>query len=243
MNRYINRKLPLSQQIMKVPINRNAVPSVSSPRDPGSYSNAKSPNHRNENDLNYCNILPPAPRSQLTNYPPKSTMCPEINPKPYVRNSCYMVNNKDQGVVGLVCNDAGSSNNSNFVRGNEFSNDYVWLNQYEDENKIKDYTVEQPVQTPLEMSNPTLIYEPTNFYPTNLHSQRTNPSFRSYPQFKNYDANGLPIYTYPNKVLNPVSGKNVIEGFENNMTESEKCNLIIFLVAAVLIIIAVLYFF
>ena len=93
------------------------------------------------------------------------------------------------------------------------------------------------------MSNPTLIYEPSNFYPTNLHSQITNPSFRSYPQFKNYDANGLPIYTYPNKVLNPVHGKNVIEGFENNMTEGEKCNLIIFLVIAVLIIIAVLYFF
>ena len=62
-----------------------------------------------------------------------------------------------------------------------------------------------------------------------------------------YDLQDLEIVEelskYPNKVLNPVHGKNVIEGFENNMTEGEKCNLIIFLVAAVLIIIAVLYFF
>lgn len=241
ISNYIDRTIPKPQRTMSVPINMDSVPSVSSPRDPTANMNSIAPNHMNEDDLTYCNILPPAPRSQLTNYPQKKTMCPKINPKPYRRNSCYLVDNQEQGVVGLVCNDTGGSNNSNYARGNEFSNDYLWINQYENEKKSL-YTVEEPVQTPLEMSNPTMIYEPSNFYPTNLHSQQSNPMYRSYPQFKNYDVNGYPIYTYPNKVLNPVSGANVIEGFTNQLTTGEGCNLILFFLIAVLVIIAILYF-
>jgi len=218
INNYIVRKLPSDQKIMRVPLHKKPVPSVSEPVDPTSYDDSISPDHKNENSLAYCNTLPPAPRSQLTNYPPRSTFCPNINPIPYTKNSCYLVNNRSQGVVGLVCNNAGGSNNSNFVRGNEFGQDYLWINQYEYENdKKKEYTIEQPVQVPLEMKNPDVAYNRSNFYPYGGFFNRQYPWYRTYPQFKNYTADGTPIYTYPYKTLNPIKGKDVVEGFQNSI--------------------------
>ena len=94
---------------MRVPIRKSAFPSVAQPRDPSANSDSITPDHKNEQNVGYCNILPPAPRSQLVNYPPRSTMCPKIDPKGYTKDSCYLVNNVDQGVVGLVCNNAGEA--------------------------------------------------------------------------------------------------------------------------------------
>ena len=105
-----------------------------------------------------------------------------MNPIPYKKNSCYLVDNKAQGVIGLVCNNPGGSNNSNFVRGNEFANDYVWINQYES-NKIKEYSVERPVT---KNENETLVYENINFYPLGTFNNRQSPWYRTYLNLKLY---------------------------------------------------------
>lgn len=229
------------QRIMRVPIHKNPVPTVAQPRDTSARNNSIAPDHKNEQNVGYCNILPPAPRSQLVSYPPRSTMCPKINPLAYTKDSCYLVNNVDQGVVGLVCNNAGGSDNSNFVRGNEFSNDFYWVGTKQKENE---YVVERPVQEPLEKSNPTLIYAPSNFYPMKARDGRKKyPWNRTYPQFKNYAANGLPIYTYPYPI--PKKDLEVVEGFSNNkvnLNRKDYVNLAIMIAIVVLLILAITYF-
>jgi len=236
---------------MKIPIHKSAVPSVDQPYDPSANSNSIAPDHKNEHNVGYCNILPPAPRSQLVSYPPRSTMCPKINPKGYTKDSCYLVNNVDQGVVGLVCNNAGGSDNSNFVRGNEFSNDFYWVGtkHKEDEynlgsTRANEYVVERPVQVPLEKSNPTMIYAPSNFYPMKARDGRKKyPWYRTYPQFKNYAANGLPIYTYPYPI--PKKDEEIVEGFSNNkvnLNRNDYVNLTIMIAIVVLLILAITYF-
>ena len=246
ISNYISRKLPNTQQILQVPLNNNPVPAISSPRNPTSNNYSIAPQHKNEDSNAYCNILPPAPRSQLTNYPQRNTMCPKINPKPYTKNSCYLVNNKEQGVVGLVCNNAGGSDNSNFIRGYQFSNDYYWINSNEyEKSKIQEYTVEQPVQKKMELENPTIIYEPSNFYPTKTYTNKQHPWYRTYPKFKNYTANGLPIYTYPANVLNPVQkagGSMTVEGFSNQLSGLQSNNLIYFFAIIIILIVCIIYF-
>jgi hypothetical protein len=74
------------------------------------------------------------------------------------------MDNKRQGVVGVVCNQAGGSDNANFVRGNQFGLDYDW-NLF-DNIKAKEYTVEQPVQMPINLENPTIVDNQTLFHPT-----------------------------------------------------------------------------
>jgi len=239
-NNLISRKLPNNQKIMKVPINKNAVPNVSKPLDKTSRNGSIAPDHMNENSLVFCNTLPPAPRSQIVNYPERKPNCTPINPIPYIKDSCYLINNHSQGVVGLVCNNAGGSNNSNFTRGNEFGQDYKWINQYSYENsKKKEYTIERPVRQSLEMSNPIIEYSDSNFYPTNTFSNRKYPWYRTYPSFKNYTAEGIPIYTYPYKTLNPPKGNNVIENFDNMLNPK---NSIIFPIMVVIIIMIIFYY-
>jgi len=245
INNYIDRNLPNTVKIQNKPTNKPPVPFVNDGYDKTANNYSISPEHMNETNLSYCNILPPSPRSQLANYPSKDTMCPTINPKPYTKNSCYLVNNNDQGVKGLVCNNAGGSNNSNFQRGNNFSNDYYMLNQHLDE-----YTIETPVQTSMDVIPPIIVYEPSNFYP--VKTIKNNPWYRTYPTFQNYTSNGLPTYKYPSPVLNSnqkadgtvsncINGSCVIEGFDGIGTFEYK-NLLYFSVIILLIII-IIYFF
>lgn len=215
INNYINRQLPKNQKILKVPFSKKPVNKVNSPYDPSSRNNSISAKHLDEKYIDYCNILPPAPRNQLNNYP-QNKPCDKLNPIPYKKNSCYMVDNKAQGVIGMVCNNPGGSNNSNFVRGNEFSNDYLWINQYE-HNKIKEYSVERPVTS---NENETLVYENSSFYPLGTFNNRQSPWYRTYPTFKNYTAEGLPIYTYPYKEIK----NEQIENFSNEKNMNKKSN-------------------
>lgn len=253
INNYIDRNLPRSQVGLRVPFNRDPVPNVDGPIDTTANNYSIAPKHKNEDDSSYSNVLPPAPRSQLVNYPEKTKS--KINPQPYKQNSCYLVDNKDQGVVGLVCNNAGGSNNSNPQRGNEFSNDYYWLNEYEyEKNKIDEYSVERPVQVPMDLAGPTMVYKPSNYFPLKTWNNREHPWNRTYPKFKNYTASGLPIYTYPNGVLNNIQkadgtmktcidGSCVVEGFDQlNGSVTDSNNLWYFFAIIILLVICIIYF-
>lgn len=240
-NQLIDRRLPENQGIYDVPIHSSKVPSVPNPVDYGKRNLGAKPHHKTEMDLALCNTLPPAPRSQLVNYPPENTMCPDENPLPYLKDTCYMVNNKSQGVVGLVCNGPGQSGNANFYRGNQFSNGYEWLNQYAYEGKKKlEFTDEFPVQSSYQMSNPTMIYTKPYTYPSGEFIRSQDPRYRTYPQFSNYTANGYPIYTYPYKDLN--NKQDVVEGFTNPLNSILRNNGIIMSVLVALVLVLFMYY-
>jgi hypothetical protein len=197
-----------AQKILPVPYPRNPTPSVESPINYGSlpYPMALKSDSRIKDDLQYCNFLEPSPRNQSLNVPYQGNKdCPKFNTQPYDKDSCYLMDNKSQGVVGIVCNQPGGSDNANFVRGNQFGVDYP-LDYYDKkmENKKTEYTVENPVQLPMELQNPMVIYDKNTFYPEPSFFLRKNKDFITYPLQQNYTENGLPTYTYPYKTLNPI---------------------------------------
>jgi len=261
-NQLIDRRLPENQGVFDVPFSSSQTPSVPNPVDYGKLSLGVKPKHKTEMDLALCNTLPPAPRSQLVNYPPENTMCPDDNPLPYLKDTCYLVNNKAQGVVGLVCNGPGQSGNANFYRGNQFSNGYEWVNQYAyDGTKQLEYspdaaaryTDEFPVQldelrrsfgsvqSSYQLSNPTLIYKKPYTYPSGEFIRSKDPRYRTYPQFNNYTANGFPIYTYPYKDLNTKSA-DLMETFADLPSKIVNNNTIIMSVLVALILVLFVYY-
>jgi hypothetical protein len=237
-NSLIDRRLPENQSIFNIPLNSSRIPSVPNPVDHQKLNLASKPDHKTEMDLQLCNTLPPAPRSQLVNYPPDNSMCPNENPLPYIKDTCYLVNSKVQGVVGLVCNGPGQSGNANFYRGNQFSNDYEWINQYAyEDNKKLEYTDEFPVKT----NDQEIVYKRPYTYPSGEFIRSQYPQYRTYPYFNNYTVNGYPIYTYPyTNVNNTNNTNNVVEGFEN--TVSNSMNRIILSILVVLVLILFVYY-
>lgn len=83
---------------------------------PDQFNNAAAPPPTYKDDSNdHCNILPPAPRSQI--YPPK---CGSLKPK-FEPGSLYLTYSPEQGTAGFT---QGAPDNANFVRGNEFADNY-----------------------------------------------------------------------------------------------------------------------
>jgi hypothetical protein len=222
-----------SQEILPVPYQKNPVPSVESPVD---YNNSPFPvpikptSNRVNDNLQYCNFLAPAPRDQRLNVPYEGDKnCPKFTPQPYKKDSCYLMDSKAQGVVGIVCNQSGGSDNADFYRGNQFGVDYD-----ENLNKKKlDYIIEKPVQLPMELENPMMIYDNNTFYPYPSFELRKNKDFITYPLKDNFTEQGLPIYVYPYKTLNPIvnnvndksgssDSNDILEKFENTCSNTRK---------------------
>lgn len=249
----------MDQNILSVPMAANPVPVVDKGYDTQTlncgiapnedpYSNPTINNRKNDT-IQYCNILPSAPRDQLANVPYLGTNC-DTNPNYYNKDRCYLVSDQAQGIPGIVCDQPGGSNNSDFVRGNQFGVNYP--NKYDifDEKKKLEYTVENPVQLGLEMENPMVIYDSNTFYPypTMKYGLNKSKDFLTYPLEQNFTKTGLPTYTYPYKVLNPYPKENVIlqnlvENFEQNVKANSipaitKFILIITLIIIMLITIA-----
>lgn len=206
------------QNILPVPYPKSPTPSVPNPSyygdSPYPMPLKPVPNRKND-ELQYCNFLEPSPRNQEMNVPYEGNKnCPDFNNQPYGKDSCYLLDSKAQGVVGIVCNESGGSDNANFYRGNQFGVDYD--NNYNRKKNIE-YTVEQPVQIPMELQNPSVVYDVNTFYPEESFFKRKNKDYLTYPLQQNYTENGLPTYTYPYKTLNPVFfDKNQnIESFSN----------------------------
>lgn len=233
-----------AQTILPVPYPKPPTPSVASPFNYGSapYPMPLKPGTRVKDDLQYCNFLEPSPRNQMLNVPYEGQKdCPKFKTQPYGKDSCFLMDNKAQGVVGIVCNQPGGSDNANFARGNQFGVDYPIDYNEIDQRKKLEYTVEQPVQTPLEMENPMLIYDKNTFYPEPSFFLRGNKDFLTYPLQQNYTEWGLPTYTYPYKTMNPIfddpNQTGIVESFSNAERLTKNNIFLILLIFTILIFI------
>ena len=154
-------------------------------------------NTKKDDTIQYSNFLEPSPKNQLLNIPYEVSSNENnltFNTQPYSKDSCYLLDSKAQGVTGIVCNQAGGSDNADFSRGNQFGVDF---NQIEQIKKVE-YTVENPVQVPLQrFENPIMYYNKGNFYPEPSFDIRKNKNFKTYPLQNNYTNNGIPTYEYP----------------------------------------------
>ncbi len=209
-----------TQQIMPVPIPESGISDVPKPHGDLLRAVYKPYDHNRKNDnMQYCNFIPPAPRDPLVNVPYLGKGCPYDTDAKNKPEGCFLVKNKVQNTVGFVCKDAGGSKNSNFVRGNQFGVDYDMDVDGLSKSKKTEYTIENPVQLPIQignitrsfedqMRNPIVKYDKSTFYPTYLQSYN---SLGEYPHASNYDtretggniAKGIPTYVYPYKVINP----------------------------------------
>lgn len=232
-----------AQNILPVPINKNPSPSVPEPVNYGSspYPMALKPQKNRINDeLQYCNFISPAPRNQQLNVPYEGNKnCPTFKPQPFKKDSCYLVDSQAQGVTGVVCNNAGGSDNANFVRGNQFGVDYDF-NEF-DKIKEKEYTIEQPVQIPMELQNPELVLNQSTFYPEYNYYLSKQREYKTYPKPNNYTENGYPTMRFPYQVLN---AKNSIESFSNNNDYMEiiKKNKNLIIVLSVIFVVLILFY-
>ena len=249
-----------AKNILPVPYTAPPVPSVPSPSNYGSspFPVALQPSSRKNDDLQYCNYLEPSPRDQRLNVPYQGHKdCPKFTAQPYSKDSCYLLDSKVQGTVGIVCNQAGGSDNANFVRGNQFGVDYPYdiqenmSNQQQDNNQNQQkqqlkYNANKPVQIPMEMENPLVIYDKNTFYPEPSFFLRGNKNFKTYPLQNNYTEYGLPTYTYPYKTLNPIfqdPNQIGIEAIENFDNENNNSHHKIFFIFAILLLIFIFYMY
>ena len=240
MNKKINiQTANNSQAILPVPMHKPPVPNVASPNYYGKspYPMPYQVSSRKNDESQYCNTLGPSPRNQLLNVPYEGENCPKFKAQPFNKDSCYLMDNKRQGVLGVVCNQSGESNNSNFVRGNQFGLDYEW-DLFNNVKKL-DYTVEQPVQKPMILDNPSIINDNTSFYPTSNYYLSRSQNYNTYPKPNNMTENGLPTYTYPYKTLNYSSSQ--IENYMNYDSNKNGLNLVIILLS-IFIVIMIMYF-
>ena len=238
-----------AQKILPVPYTRPPTPSVESPVNYGSspYPVPLKQSSRKDDDLQYCNFLEPSPRDQRLNVPYEGQKdCPKFKAQPYGKDSCYLLDSKAQGVVGIVCNEAGGSDNANFYRGNQFGVDHPFdFNQKMNEKKLE-YTLEQPVQIPLELENPMMIYNKGTFYPEPSFKLRKEKDFITYPLKNNYSEDGMPLYTYPYKTLNPIfedttQNNDITENF-NDYSNDENRKKIFFMIILIIIILLIVFF-
>jgi len=213
-----------AQDILPVPYPRNPTPVTTFPVSYGDapYPMAIKSIPRTKDDLQYCNFLEPSPRDQRLNVPYEGQKdCPVFKDQPYKKDSCYLMDNKAQGVVGIVCNQPGGSDNANFVRGNQFGVDYPYDFNKREMEKRREYTVEYPstVQQPMQLSNPTVVQDENTFYPEMNFFLRNNKDYLTYPTEQNYTEYGFPMYNFPYQTLNPIfEDKNYSTPFNNNET-------------------------
>ena len=221
-----------SQKMLPVPIQKNPAPSVEKPNYYGRspYPMAHQVSSRKNDQSQYENILDPSPRNQLLNIPDNN--CKKNNLQPFQKDSCYLMDNKRQGVIGLMCNESGGSNNSNFVRGNEFGlfNKWDMLNEM----KKEEYTVEIPVQRPMFYGNQTMINNESQFYPTTNYYLSKSKNYKTYPKPNTFTDKGFPKYVYPYKTINN------IENYMNYDINNNMMNLII-IILTVLVLLIILY--
>ena len=213
----INTNFPKTQRIMATPAVEPVAPLVPTPVDHKKMNVSVAPGNQWYQNDTFCNVLPPAPRSQLTNYPTGKKNCPVYKSPKYNPKKCYFTYNKDQNIPGLFC---GGEDNANFVRGNQFANkcgknysdhsfQVLSIGNNEllvDEINIDEYSdkAKKPVQKKMEnvlfKDNPTVVSD-SPFYPYPHFEYTKNKKYIEYPHAKHYTQNGMPMYTYPYNTL------------------------------------------
>jgi hypothetical protein len=256
----INTNFPDTRQIMATPAVEPTSPLVPSPVDHNKVKLSIAPNNQWYTDDTFCNVLPPAPRSQLINYPTSKKNCPKYKSPKYNPKKCYFTYNEQQNIPGIFC---GGEDNANFVRGNQFSNECG--KNYQDNSKknmlsignnilstvnptanndIDEYSLKatKPVQTGMEevliKDNPTVISD-SPFYPYPNYNNTKNKKYIEYPHAKHYTDGGMPLYTYPYNTLTKSPVKTISEHFSNGCGCKNKNGLYIgIFVILILLIIA-----
>lgn len=152
-------------------------------------------------DPKYCNILPPAPRSQLkSHYPFNRTPCDVTFGAQFPNNKCMLAFNPDQNALGIVC---GDPNNDEFARGNEFArgHDLMSKNKYFQ-------------KTPFLYKKTPEVLSTSLFYPLKSDWMKNKKDYKTYPHPKQY-INGIPIYRYPYTLINEQKETGYTEKFIN----------------------------
>ena len=147
--------------------------------------------HNRKNDrTQFNNILVPAPRPQNQSVPYLGVENPSsMETQPYSKDSCYLMDSKAQGVVGIVCNQAGGSDNANFIRGNQFGVNF--------ENNKKLAPVQTHMQETPAIEQPWVVYDKQTFYPDPSFPLEKDKDYLTYPREQNFTPEGLPIYHFP----------------------------------------------
>lgn len=211
-----------SQQILPVSFPEPGIPMVPDPYGTGSkHSVYQSPAHNKKNDiLQYCNFLPPSPRDPLIDVPYLGEGCVYDSQSKQQPEGCFLVKNKVQNTIGFVCKDAGGSKDS-VARGNQFGWSYDLDVDGLSKSKKAEYSIETPVQIPIQMRNPLVKYDKsTTFYPTYLKSDDVDgksEGVQKYSMVQNYQ-DGQPTYVFPYRVLNP-PGQEQGQGPQEHFTE------------------------
>jgi len=247
----INTKFPRTQDIMATPAIEPTAPLVPSPVDHNKINLAIAPGNQWYQNDTFCNVLPPAPRSQLTNYPTSKKNCPIYKSPKYNPKKCYFTYNKDQNIPGMFC---GGEDNANFVRGNQFANECG--KKYADHSKkvlsignnrlnieeinIDEYSskARKPVQQKMDgvlfKDNPAVVSD-SPFYPSPHFKNTKNKKYIEYPHANHSTGSGMPMYTYP---YNPLTKSPIKEHFSSGCGCNNKKGLYIgiFVILILLII-------
>lgn len=194
---------------------------------PDKLNNASAPIPTYKDDSNdHCNILPPAPRSQI--YPPK---CGSFK-QPFKKKELYLTYSPDQETSGFT---QGPPDNSNWVRGNNFS---VNKNISNDHLHKKEINVGKVFQTNTLYVADSPFYKNSNL--TSL-STKTDKWNMTYPHMKEYDNSGQPFF-YDDPSHNPTfyigpdkNGVKVIEGFDLTNFENGSKQMKIFILTLIVI--------
>ena len=161
---------------LSAPINSTDNPSYVKGVDNDLLDYAKAPPFNNicNSKLVTNHFLPPAPRSQLVEDPVNAF----AKDTPYkVATSRYSMTTQ-AGIEGIVQNQI---NNSNYVRGNEFS--------LAEAKKRMEYSMELPaIQTP----NKNIVISNSPFYPSPNYAFTLNKDYKTYMHPKQY-VKGMPI--------------------------------------------------
>ena len=251
----MNTNFPKTQRIMSTPAVEPTVPLVPSPVDHKKMNLSIAPGNQWYKKDTFCNVLPPAPRSQLTNFPTSKENCPKYKSPKYNPKKCYFTYNKDQNIPGIFC---GGEDNANFVRGNQFSNncgknyvdhsfDVLSIGNNKlniEEINIDEYSTKarKPVQQKMEnilfKDNPTVVSD-SPFYPYPNFNYTKNNKYIEYPHSKHYNENGMPIYTYP---YNTLTKSDIKENFTSGCGCNNKNSLYIgILIILILLIITMVF--
>lgn len=206
------------QNISPISVIKKPVPNIENPNYYGKspYPMSYEVSSRKNDKLQYNNTLDITPGSCLNYLKNKKK---EI--EPFMKKSCYLINSKNQGVNGIICN-PDKSNNANYIRGNQFSSAYNEINEY----KKKEYTVEQPVQSQMILENPVMVNNNSIFYPNPYYFLTRSKKYDTYPKENNMTKRGIPYYTNHNNTLN------LYNEYENfiNLNKKDKENILNFII-------------
>lgn len=238
-------------EISPVITSRGSVPNAPYGYAPDKLNNAAAPPPTYKDDSNdHCNILPPAPRSQI--YPPK---CGTLNDQPFKKGGLYLTYSPNQKTAGFT---EGAPNNANWVRGNDFADKYPQKRLSNAHLHSKEIDVGKVLQTN------TLYVANSPFYrrskpgcsscsaydqqrcadkqctpdsqPTSC--TKGNKWYMTYPHQKEYAKSGQPIF-YGDSAQEPTlyfgDDDRVIEGFNPIDFDSGSTQLIVIIWAVVLI--------